>query len=93
MPLFVTIHRAPGLSREEFQQNAPDVLESKHAKMLHVFVNMFEGFIVTVYEGEDAGAVEQEFERLGFPFEEIHEVQLSITREQLQHMVESGGSH
>ena len=93
MPLFVTTHRAPGLSREEFQQNAPDVLESRHAKMLHVYVNMFEGFIVTVYEGDNAGAVEQEFERLGFPFEEVHEVQLSITRDQLQQMVESGGGH
>ena len=91
MPLFVNIHRAPGLSREEFQQNAPDVLASKNAKMLHVYVNMFEGFIVTVYEGDSVQAVESEFERLGFPFEEVHEVQLDISRDQLQAMVDSHG--
>ena len=91
MPLFMTTHRAPGLSREEFQQNAPDVLASKHAKMLHVWVNMYEGFIVTLYEGENAKAVENEFERVGFPFEEIHEMQLDVSREQLERMVASGG--
>ncbi|MBV9099806.1 MAG: DUF4242 domain-containing protein [Candidatus Dormibacteraeota bacterium] len=91
MPLFMTIHRAPGLSREEFQQNAPDVLESKHARMLHVWVNMYEGFIVTLYDGENAEAVESEFERIGFPFEEIHEMQLDVSREQLEKMVASGG--
>ena len=89
MSLFVTIHRAPGMSREEFQQNAGDVLESKHATMRHVFVNVFEGFIVTVYEADDAASVEREFERLGFPFEETHEVQINMSREQLQAMVES----
>ena len=91
MPLFMTVHRAPGLSREEFQQNAPDVLESKHARMLHVWVNMYEGFIVTLYEGESAEAVEAEFERIGFPFEEIHEMQLDVSRERLEQMVKSGG--
>lgn len=90
MPLFMTVHRAPGLSREEFQQNAPDVLESRNAKMLHVWVNMFEGFIVTLYEGESAAAVESEFERVGFPFEEIHEIQLDVSREQLERMVAQG---
>ena len=92
MPLFMSIHRAPGLSREEFQQNAPDVLASKNARMLHVWVNMFEGFIVTLYEGESAAAVESEFERVGFPFEEIHEMQLDVSREQLEKMVASGGA-
>jgi hypothetical protein len=48
MPQFVTVHRAPGLSQEEFAQNAPDVLESKHATMLHTYANVFEGFIVTL---------------------------------------------
>lgn len=89
MPLFVNIHRAPGLSREEFQQNAPDVLESKHATMRHVFVNVFKGFVVTVYEGDSAEEVQKEFERLGFPYEEINEVQINMSREQLQSMVES----
>lgn len=90
MPLYVSIHRAPGLSREEFEQNAVDVLESKHAKMLHVYVNVFEGFIVTVYEGDNEQAVQEEFERLGFPFDEIHEIQLNVSRENLEQMVKGG---
>ena len=72
-------------------QNAPDVLEGKHATMVNVFANIFEGFIVTVYDGESADAVVTEFERLGFPHDEVHEVQIAITRDQLAAMVEGGG--
>jgi hypothetical protein len=91
MPQFITIHRAPGLSQEEFQQNAPEVLESKHATNLHVYANVFEGFIVTLYEGESEEAVVREFERLGFPHDEIHEIQLNIPREALEAMVKGAG--
>ncbi len=91
MPQFISIHRAPGLSQEEFQQNAPDVLESKYAKSLHTYANVFEGFIVTVYEGESADAVVKEFERLGFPHDEIHEIQINMPREALEGMVKGSG--
>jgi hypothetical protein len=91
MPKFVTIHQAPGLSREEFAQTAPAVLESKHAHFLQVFANVFEGFIVSVYEAADRAALEREFERLGFPFEQIHEAQLALTREDLAQMVANHG--
>jgi hypothetical protein len=83
MPLFVTLHKAPGLSKEEFDANAPDVLAGKYASFRHAYANVFEGFIVSVYEAEDAAALQREFERVGFPFEEIHEMQLSFTREQM----------
>ena len=86
MPQFATIHRAPGLSQAEFMQNAPDVLEGKHATMVNVFVNIFEGFIVTISEADDAAKVEKEFERLGFPFDEVHEIQINITHDQLAQM-------
>jgi hypothetical protein len=92
VPQFISIHRAPGLSQEEFQQNAPDVLASKHAKMLHTYVNVFEGFIVTLYEGDSQDAVVKEFERLGFPHDEIHEIQINMPREALEAMVKSAGS-
>jgi hypothetical protein len=83
LPLFVTLHRAPGLSKEEFDANAAEVLESKYATFRHVYVNVFEGFIVSVYEADDTVALEREFERVGFPFEEMHEMQLSFTRDQM----------
>jgi len=90
MPQFATIHHAPGLSQEEFMQNAPDVLEGKHATMVSVFANVFEGFIVTLYEADSADAVIKEFERLGFPHDDVHEIQMNITREQLAATVEGG---
>jgi hypothetical protein len=91
MPQFVTVHRAPGLSQEEFAQNAPDVLESKHATMLHTYANVFEGFIVTLYEADSVEALTKEFERLGFPHDEMHEVQINMSRDQLEAMVGHGG--
>ncbi len=91
MPQFATIHRAPGLSQEEFMQNAADVLVGKHATMVNVFVNVFEGFIVTIYEAESSEMVVKEFERLGFPYDEVHEIQINITGEQLAAMVAGGG--
>lgn len=84
MAQFMSIHRSPGLSREEFAATAPDVIESKHAKMQHVWVNIFEGFIVTLYEGENKEMVIKEFERLGFPYDEVHEIQIDMPREGLE---------
>jgi hypothetical protein len=92
VPQFISIHRAPGLSQEEFQQNAPDVLEGKHARNLHTYANVFEGFIVTLYEGDSRDAVVKEFERLGFPYDEIHEVQINMPRDGLDAMVKGSGS-
>ena len=91
MPRFVTLHQAPGLSREEFAETAPGVLEGKHAQFVQLFANIFEGFIVSVYEAADRAALEREFERLGFPFQEIHEVQLAMTHAELEQMVASHG--
>ena len=87
MTQFVTIHRAPGLSRDELQSNAAPVLEGKHATFQHMWVDMFSGFIVTVYEAEDQAALEREFERLGFPWDEVHAVQVQLDHAALEHMV------
>jgi len=91
MPTFMTVHRAPGLSREEFQANAPAVVEAKHARPRQVYANILDGFIVTIYEADDQAALEREFERLGFPFDEIHEVQVALTGEDLARMAQGGG--
>ena len=72
MAVHVSLHRAPGLSQEEIDGFAPEVAKGVHATFLQLFVNTDTGFIVTVYEAESAEAVEQEFERIGFPFEAIH---------------------
>jgi hypothetical protein len=86
LPLFLSTHSAPGLSPDEIQQNTKAVLESKHAKFKNMFVNMREGFIVTLYEGDSAEQVQREFERVGFPFNEIHEINFSADEQALRAM-------
>ena len=83
MPRYITIHRAPGLIEEEMRANAGPVFESKYARFLNNYVNLMDGFIATVYEADDQAALIREFERLGFPYEEIHEVQYASTREEM----------
>jgi hypothetical protein len=87
MTQFVTIHRAPGLSREELQGNAGPVLEGVHAQFEQMWVDMFSGFIVTVFEAENQAALENEFERLGFPWDEVHAVQVHLDRAALEQIV------
>ena len=87
MTQFVTIHRAPGLSRDELQSNAAPVLESVNARFEQMWVDMFSGFIVTVYEAEDQAALESEFERLGFPWDEVHAVQVHLDHAALEQIV------
>ena len=87
MTQFVTIHRAPGLSRDELQSNAAPVLEGVNARFQHMWVDMFSGFIVTVYEAEDQAALESEFERLGFPWDEVHAVQVHMDHAALEQII------
>ena len=87
MAVHVSLHRAPGLSQEEIDGFAPEVAKGVHATFLQLFVNTDTGFIVTVYEAEHAEAVEQEFERIGFPFEAIHEVDVVLTAAELAALV------
>lgn len=74
MPLYLSLHQAPGLSAEEIAGNAPEVAQQVHAKFVRLYVNTDSGFIASVYEAANAGSVEQEFERVGFPFDAIHEI-------------------
>ena len=87
MTQFVTIHRAPGLSREELQGNAGPVLQGVHAQFEQMWVDLFSGFIVTVFEAENQAALESEFERLGFPWDEVHAVQVHLDRPALEQRV------
>jgi hypothetical protein len=87
MATFVTIHRAPGVSREELQANAAGALEGVHANFERMWVDTLNGFIVTVYEAASQVELETEFERLGFPWDEVHVVQVQLDRVALENMV------
>ena len=89
MPRYLAIHHAPGVSQEDFQRNIPEVLAGKHAKFVHTYVNLQHGTIVNIYDADTKDAVAREFERIGFPFDEIQEVQFGASAEDLRKM--SGG--
>ena len=57
MPRYLAIHHAPGVSQEDFQRNIPEVLEGKYATFVHTYVNLTNGTIVNIYDGESAEAV------------------------------------
>lgn len=88
MPTFLTTHLSPGLSADEIANTAPDVAESKHATFQNLYVDMYNGFLASVYHAESREDVQREFERLGFPFEEIHEIQFALDAAGLRAMVE-----
>ncbi|POM23168.1 hypothetical protein BTM25_43200 [Actinomadura rubteroloni] len=83
MALFVSLHQAPGLSAEEIAGNAPEVAQQVHAKFRKLYVNTDTGFIASVYEADAAADVEREFERVGFPFDSINEIDFTQTAEEL----------
>jgi hypothetical protein len=87
MPRYIVIHHAPGVNIDDFKSNIPEVLASKHAKFLKTYTNLTNGTIVNVYEGENAAAVERELERIGFPFDEVQELQFEATAEDLSKMM------
>ena len=83
MALFMATHRAPGLLQEQWQNNALDVYKGDIAKFVHAYVNLSEGFIVTIYEAKSADDLEEQLEIYGFPFEEIHKVEFSQSYESI----------
>jgi hypothetical protein len=87
MPRYLVIHHSPGVSQEDFQRNVPEVLASKHATFVHTYVNLAQGTIVNIYEGESEEAVGRELERIGFPYDEIQQIQFEASADQLRAMM------
>jgi hypothetical protein len=87
MPRYLVIHHAPGINQEDFQRNIPEVLKGKHASFVQTFVNLAAGTIVNIYEAASSEAVGRELERVGFPFDEIQEVQFAASADDLRKMV------
>lgn len=87
MPRYLVIHHAPGVSQEDFQRNVPEVLKSKHAAFVQTYVNLAKGTVVNIYEGASEEAVGRELERIGFPYDEIQEIQFEGSAADLQKMV------
>lgn len=87
MPRYLVIHHAPGITSEDFQRNVPAVLEGKFATFVQCYANMVDGVIVNFYDADNEQAVARELERIGFPFDEIKEVQFAASADELKKMV------
>jgi len=87
MPRYLVIHHSPGVTAEDFQRSVPAVLEGKHAKFVQSYANLVNGTIVNIYDGESDAAVGRELERIGFPYDEIQEVQFAASADDLRRMV------
>jgi hypothetical protein len=87
MPLFLSIHHAPGLSPEEVKQNASDVLASKYATFKHFYTDLSAGFIVSLYDATDQKQLEREFERVGFPWTSVNEITFEADADRLRSML------
>lgn len=87
MPRYLVIHHAPGVTPEDFQRSIPAVLEGKFASFVQCYANMVDGVIVNLYDGESEHAVARELERIGFPFDEIKELQFAGSAAELAKMI------
>jgi hypothetical protein len=87
MPRYLVIHHAPGVTPEGFQRSVPAVLESKFAVFVQCYANMVDGVIVNLYDGDSEQAVARELERIGFPFDEIKELQFAASAADLRSMI------
>jgi DNA-binding GntR family transcriptional regulator len=85
------IARAPGLLPEQWAETAADVYAGQHATFVQAHVNLSSGFVFTIYEAADREALIEQFEELGMPYDEIHELQFSQSFEQMKQSLEQSG--
>ena len=91
MAQFITVHRAPGLIQDEWVENAVHVYNAELADFKQAYVNLGDGFIVTIYEAESQDTLVEQFERLGLPHDEIHEIQFAQSGEEMEAMLKQMG--
>jgi hypothetical protein len=87
VPRYLVIHHAPGVNMDDFRTNIPEVLAGKYATFVRTLANLTNGTIVNVYDGEDEETVGRELERIGFPYDEIQELQFEASADDLRAMV------
>lgn len=63
-----------------------------YAEFKNLYVNIYSGLLVSIYDAESREALEREFERVGFPFAEIHEIQFSLDAAGLRAMIQGAAA-
>jgi hypothetical protein len=77
MQKYMSLHRAPGLLPENWDDNSMGVFAAKKIRFVQSYVNLGVGFIFSIWEAPSTDALIEQFEEWGMPYEEIHEVQFS----------------
>ena len=78
MTTYVSVHQAPALAPEEVASYVPEIKLNTYAEFQQCFINLEQGYIVTVYEADSEDAVRQEFDRIGWPVDTVTEVHFSV---------------
>jgi hypothetical protein len=78
MTTYVSVHQAPALAPEEVAAYVPEIKLNTFAEFQQCFINLEDGYIVTVYEGDSEEAVRKEFDRIGWPVDKVTEVHFSV---------------
>jgi hypothetical protein len=91
MPQYMSVHRAPGLLPENWDDNSTAIYAAKLVRFIHGYVNLSTGFIFTIYEAPNQAELQEQFEEWGLPVDEIHEVQFSQSFDQMKQRLEQLG--
>ncbi|MFO7562878.1 MAG: hypothetical protein R6X02_09575 [Enhygromyxa sp.] len=87
----MTIHRAPGMLKEQWVENSDAVYAGQHAKFEQAHVNLQTGFVFTIYTADSREKLIEQFEEIGLPFDEIHEIQFSQSHAEMVEMLKQMG--
>ncbi len=77
--------------QEQWAESAVSVHAAQHARFEQAYVNLGSGFIFTIYAAASEAALIEQFEELGLPYDEIHEVQFSQSFAQMEQMLQQMG--
>lgn len=91
MKKYMSLHRAPGLLPENWDDNSTGIYAAKSVRFVQSYVNLGVGFIFTVWEAPSQDALIEQLEEWGMPFEEIHEVQFSQSFPEMKARLEQLG--
>jgi hypothetical protein len=84
MQKYMSLHRAPGLLPENWDDTSSGVYAAKTIRFVQSYVNLAVGFIFTIWEAPSKDALIEQLEEWGMPYEEIHDVQFSQSHAEME---------
>jgi hypothetical protein len=84
MQKFMSLHLAPGLLPENWDDTSTGVYHAKAVRFVQAYVNLGVGRIISIWEAPNKDTLIEQFEEWGMPFEEINEVQFSQSHAEME---------